>query len=306
MIEHDDEDQGEESVLTDQDLKKRETKERRKQRKESREAVRSPEESREALRHKVRMFYDLQRLRQQTSGRVTRKAEGAEIQLTEIDQRILGARFQELFRAEKNALADIEDQLHTMPIWTEVLSQRPRFKGLGPTMAGVILSEYDIRRLETPSQMWAFAGLAPIPSRRCKKCHVTVTFKEGVFVHDWKKSTCGRQQLAEKDTYASGKAKKPIAGEKLSYNKFLKTKMVGVLGGCLLKSNSPWRKFYDDYKHRKESAGWGMSDGHRHNAAIRYMIKMLLLEVWSEWRKLEGLPVRENYQEEYLGHKHAS
>lgn len=41
------------------------TKERRAQRKAAREAERSPVQSRVALRHKVRMFYDLQRLRLQ-------------------------------------------------------------------------------------------------------------------------------------------------------------------------------------------------------------------------------------------------
>ncbi len=34
------------------------------------------------------------------------------------------------------------------------------------------------------------------------------------------------------------------------------------------------------------------------------MVKMLLLEVWREWRLAEGLPVRPSYHEEKLGHVH--
>jgi hypothetical protein len=99
---------------------------------------------------------------------------------------------------------------------------------------------------------------------------------------------------------------KPTKGQKLPFNRWLKTKMVGVAATNLLRSGSPYRKFYDDYKHRITCAGRGVSDGHRHRMALRYMIKMFLLDVWREWRAAEGLDVRAPYQEEYLGHKHAS
>jgi hypothetical protein len=45
---------------------------------------------------------------------------------------------------------------------------------------------------------------------------------------------------------------------------------------------------------------------HRHRAAIRFMIKAFMRDLYNKWRALEGLPVRAPYQEEYLGHKHAS
>jgi hypothetical protein len=73
----------------------------------------------------------------------------------------------------------------------------------------------------------------------------------------------------------------------------------------MLKLGSPWKKQYDDYKHRKATAGWGKSDAHRHAAAIRYMIKMLLLDIHKEWRTHLGLPVRPSYHEEYQGHVHS-
>jgi hypothetical protein len=106
------------------------------------------------------------------------------------------------------------------------------------------------------------------------------------------------------DVYASGKAMRPTKGQKLPYNAFLRSKLVGVLGPVMLKLNSPWRRAYDNYKHRKQCAGWGRSDAHRHQAAIRYMIKMLILDVWLKFREYHKLSVRPSYQEEKLGHKH--
>jgi len=131
---------------------------------------------------------------------------------------------------------------------------------------------------------------------------------KGKYKHEYnRKAKCkAGPTVNESETYESAAAERPTKGEKLHYNKFLKTKLVGVMGSCLLKANSPWRKFYDDYKHRLKSAGKGMSDGHRNSMANRYMVKMLLQEFWIQWRTLEGLPIRAPYQEEYLGHKHTA
>jgi hypothetical protein len=49
-----------------------------------------------------------------------------------------------------------------------------------------------------------------------------------------------------------------------------------------------------------------VSKGHRNNAAIRYMVKMFIKDLYAAWREIEGLPVRVPYAEEYLGKKHAS
>lgn len=51
-------------------------------------------------------------------------------------------------------------------------------------------------------------------------------------------------------------------------------------------------------------APWGRSDAHRHNAALRYMVKMFLAAYWEKYRTIEGLPVRPPYAQEYLGLVH--
>lgn len=112
---------------------------------------------------------------------------------------------------------------------------------------------------------------------------------------------------------APGKDKKK-KGEKCPYNQFLKSKLMGVLAGSFIKSNSPYREFCNNMRNRYESEDWGIESkkpttknkkaGHQNNAAKRYMIKMFLKDLYVAWRTIEGLPVVEPYQEKYLGHKH--
>lgn len=278
-------------------------------------ATRTPQQSRIALLRKTKIFYDLQRLRLQTGGRTLERAKENEIQLNEVDLAILGQRMDELHTAEKHALKDVENHLNTMPFYRDILSDKVRYRGIGPTMAGVIMSAFDIFREETPSQMWAFAGLRPMPAMRCKQCHAVVEPSDevqGDYVHKATRSRGPRKpgedakevlpkclnafrRIMTDGTYVSGQTQRPQKNQKLPYNSFLRSKLCGVLGPVMLKLNSPWRKFYDDYKHRKTTDGWGQSDMHRHNAAIRYLIKMLLQDIWLEWRKYEGLPIREPY-----------
>lgn len=244
----------------------------------------SNEAARVRLRHAVRYFYDLQRLRIQAGGRQTPKAAHATTELSPEDLAFFGDTSHNINALERMALREVSDLLEFFPISKWILDQR----GIGPTMAGVIVSSFDIHRAGTVSAMWAVSGLS---------------------VRD-------------------GKAPRPRKGEKLTYNAWLRTKMVGVMAGNFLKLKSPWREFYDNYKTRKQNqlvevcmacggkdsakckncaggpAPWGCSDGHRHNAALRYMVKMFLLELHKEWRTLEGLEVRPPYAEQYLGRKH--
>ena len=303
---------------------------------------RTQDQSRQALRRKVRNFYDIQRIRLIIQGRLLPKAPGSEIQLTDGDLIILNNRYEALHREEKAALRDVEDHLMDIGFYREViLADREKWRGIGPTMAGVILSEFDIRREDNVSKMWKFCGLAPVPAQRCRTCHGIVTksktgwrhtlanceaadpvtdvtelkgsskcnvchrrvskCKDGVgFEHKTKACAAG-DNLRDDQTYESGVAMRAVRGQKIPYNKWLKTKLVGVLAPVLLQCASPYRKFYDEYKHRKVTAGWGQSDLHRAQASLRYMIKMLLLDVWKDWRTFEGLEVKPSYHEAKQG-----
>lgn len=182
------------------------------------------------------------------------------------------------FRMLKNILADY-------PIYSDYLKQ---VKGVGPAMAGVILSEIDIHKARYPSSLWAYAGLD--------------------VAGDGKGRSRRKEHLTESTYTAKDGEEKTKLG--ITFNPFLKTKLVGVLGASFLRvgKDNTYAKIYYDYKHRLENHDTykDVSKGHRHNMAIRYMIKMFLRDLYVEWRTMEGLPVSPSYQESKLGYKHVA
>lgn len=176
-----------------------------------------------------------------------------------------------LFEYEEEMGKRLAKIMHEHPLWDAFLKD---IKGCGECMAAVIISEFDINKAPCVSNLWSFAGLAP------------------------------------------GKDKK-VKGQKCTYNQFLRSKLCGVLGSGFLKAKAPYSEFYYNMKTRLESENWGIESkkpvnkkrpkaGHQHKASTRYMIKMFLKDLYVAWRTLEGLPVREPYQEEYLGKKHTA
>lgn len=297
------------------------------------------ESERRSLRMAVRHFYDIQIIKNQHGGRIDK----TEALLTEEDKAYCEKEKKRLAGVEKEAFERVKQLLQTSSFYVKVLaSDEPRWKGFKETMAAVLISEVDIERATTVSKLWRYAGLCPIAVLRCKHCNrivepaakvrgckcdacVGVEVRaerysknqhvldhEGTVVHAVKKANekaCKAVFIGPTDEnlYRSARSEHAVEKEKRPFNLFLKTKMLGVLGTNLLRcGNEVWRPLYDQYKQRMLDAGKGTSDGNRHNAAVRYMVKMFLLEIWKEWRAHEGLEVRPTYQEEKLGHKHAS
>jgi hypothetical protein len=225
-----------------------------------------------ALRLAVKAFYDFQDMRTRMGNRIKIKRDGENQiipeeqqegwKITQRDKDFFAGIYGVMSNQEKVIEKQVKKMLKDFPIYTEWLEG---VKGVGPMMAAVIISEYDIHIATTVSKLWAFTGLAP-----------------------------GRDRLKK--------------GEKAPFNKWLRTKMCGVLGSSFLKCNSPYRKFYDDEKHRLENEERWKDETpmHRHRAANRKMIKAFLKDLYVNWRTIEGLPVRKPYQEEYLGHTHAA
>jgi len=227
----------------------------------------------QSLQILTRAYYDYQRERISLDGQIGRRKDGELKKNTpDRDESMLISLMERravIEEMENQIGKDIAKEVHLTPLWKEFLVN---VKGCGEGMAAVIITQFDIHKSLTVSNMWSFAGLAPGKDRRVK-------------------------------------------GQKCTYNQFLKAKMCGVLGSGFLKANSPYRSFYDDMKHRLESADWGTLSknptdkkrpkaGHQHKAANRYMVKMFIKDLYVAWRTLEGLPVREPYQEEYLNKKH--
>jgi hypothetical protein len=148
-------------------------------------------------------------------------------------------------------------------------------------MAGVLISELDPHKAKWPSSFHRYAGVGGSQSRNKEDLiDVTYTDKDG-----------------------NEKTKKSI-----SYNPFLKAKLMGVMASLFLKGNAQYKEHYDRYKHRiQTSPNWeGKSKGHIHMASQRYMMKIFLTDLWKVWRELEGLEVGLSYAEQYHGENHPS
>jgi len=134
-------------------------------------------------------------------------------------------------------------------------------KGIGPGLAAKLIAMIDIERADTISSLWRFAGYAVI----------------------------------------NGERERPTKGEKLHYNKRLKTTCY-LIATSFLRSNSPYRRVYDEAKVHYEATRPDWTKGHRHNAANRKMVKVFLSHLWLRWRQLEGLPVSRPYVHDILKH----
>jgi len=190
--------------------------------------------------------------------------------------------YESLCRAEEDNFKFLEKVISEVPIYKDWMKD---VKGIGRALAGVIISEIDISKATYPSSLWKYAGLDVGPDGRGRSRR-----KEHLIDQEYI------------DREGKAKTKKSI-----TFNPFLKTKLCGILGPSFLKCKSPYADLYYDYRNRLENhpAYKDDSKGHRHNMAIRYIVKMFLKDLYIQWRTAEGLSVADMYSEAKLGIKHS-
>ncbi len=76
-----------------------------------------------------------------------------------------------------------------------------------------------------------------------------------------------------------GHREKPVKGEPLHYNTRLKTTCY-LVGTSFLRSNSPYRKIYDEARGYYEENRKEWTKAHQHMAAMRKMTKLWLSHLW--------------------------
>lgn len=218
--------------------------------------------------------------------------------------------YQQLYDAEDKILRTIKIEVEKHPLWDAFFKD---VKGCGPLMTAIIIASIDIRRAGHVSSLWKYAGLDT----------VTVTDGEG------NTKTVGRSKSHLDAGYYTDKNKAIQSRKSLTYNPNLKSKLIGVLGSCMLKaglrtakdadgkplldangnkvrsSDSYYVDIYLDYLNRlnQRSDLKDTSDAHKHNMAVRYMIKQFLRDLYVVWRDLEGLPISAPYEVEKLGNR---
>lgn len=198
-----------------------------------------------------------------------------------------------LLAAEARALVRIGCELENHRVYTDFLAG---IRGVGPTMGGVLLAYLVCDPEVAPhvSSWWAFCGLDVAPDGRGRGRY--------------------KEHLVEREyTSKEGKIEKRMG---LTFCPFLKTKVVGVLGGLFVRMSTPvYREIYDAKKAELERHHkWGVhndgekdengrpvtSKGRRNRQAIRFMMKEFLRHFFCAWRQIEGLPPTPTYSERCL------
>lgn len=285
--------------------------------------------------------------------------------------------YMNILKDEETGFKRLDKLLATVPIYTEFLS---KIDGMGVQMAGVIISEIDIHAAEYPSSLHKYCGLDVIKvgvytdeagkEHRIPAWQVTEYFESedadpnattmmfGKYKAKLVDEGRTRKEHALVIRHYTKKDGEEATRKSITFNPFLKTKLIGVLGGSLLKvgtytvdgkkmgaarreelatslgfkfdkesdldkgdqvtgfllsrgydvviERAHYGKIYDDYKNRLEQnpVHQDKTPLHRHNMAIRYMVKMLLIDLYNAWRPLEGLPCAAPYHEAKLGLVH--
>lgn len=200
-----------------------------------------------------------------------------------------------LLKQEHLAFKSLEKVLDQDSFYNAWLSH---VRGIGPAMAGVIISEFDPHKAKYPSSFWKYAGLDVI----------AVFDKEDPTVFIGTEGRCRKEQhLVEREYIAKDGTTKTKRG--LTYNPWLKSKLLAVLATSFLRAgNERYVKLYQDYKFRQlqrpELQGKPGIKAISHKRALRYMIKQFLVDLHMAWRAHEGLTVSVQYGEAKLGLTH--
>jgi hypothetical protein len=226
-----------------------------------------------SLKILVRAHYDYQRERIRLDGMLGIKKTGEKKKKTpERNEDFLAELYRRrkaVYEIELATEKEIANEIHTLPLWIQFLRD---VKGVGEMIAAVIITEIDINKAVTVSNIWSFAGLAPGKDRKTKgkKCPYNQFLRAKLC------GILGSSFLKSNSPY------------RIHYDN-TKHRLESMNWGTPSKNPT---------KPGKPKAG------HQHKAAIRKMVKEFLKDLYVAWRTFEDLPVREPYAVEYLGKKH--
>ena len=222
----------------------------------------------EELRWLTDVYMQVQKLRVANGNRVFASTKGLDSNLPDPFVARLVGRLEDL---EKATFEEMKAVVRDHPAWPWLDS----VKGIGPTIATKILGLIgDIEKFATVSKLWMFSGYGLKPRGRIWSPEDALYRVDDIVaadngyayliekVHDqstklvpsaeWSTEYYVTQSIGRYDISCIGpnaERQRPIKGEKLSYNRRLKT-AVYLAGDSFIKSRSPYRDLYDASKKR--------------------------------------------------------
>ena len=202
--------------------------------------------------------------------------------------------YNKMLNLESEASKPVESMVKAHPMWDAFFKD---VCGCGYMMGGVCLAYLDPAKARHASSFWKYCGL-----------DVLVDTEGNPVGHDRKFSV--QVEYVSK----SGEVK---TKNSLGYSPFLKSKILEVLGGSILKQcvikdkdgNKTYKgyaKAYADYLNRlnNHEKKKDYTAYHKHRMAMRFMIKQFVRDMWYVWRDLCGYQLEDPYEVAFLGRKH--
>lgn len=204
--------------------------------------------------------------------------------------------------------------LPQFPIYNKFLKD---IKGVGPVISAGILGYFNIQKAKYASCLFQYGGINP----QIRKGKKSVEAKKLTKNMDVVKEIKPNKDNPDKKTRYIIETNYPVRGDKSvsgyvnQYNKDLKCILLEYLGSGLIKQkverytkiyykfhvpkkdrNENYYGIYDvsERLHRFKNVPWkDLPERQRHRAAIRKMVKQFLIDLYVEWRTVEGLPVND-------------
>jgi len=165
--------------------------------------------------------------------------------------------------------------------------------GIGPIISAGMIAHIDIRKAQTTSQIWRYAGLDPTVKWEKKTKR---PWNASLKVLCWKLGesfikTQNHPDAVYGPLYAQRKALE-IARNEGGQNADAAARILAE------------KKFGADTDARKHLEAGRLPPAQIHARARRYAVKMFLSHMHEKWRTLEGLPVPQPYAIAHLQHAH--
>lgn len=165
----------------------------------------------------------------------------------------------EMEKQEKHHFSVMSRIVRTHPMWDAFFAG---VSGCGTAMSGVIISEVDISKAKHVSSIWKYAGLDVAPDGK------------------------GRSRRPEHliDVEYINKDGEKKTKKSITFNPFLKTKLLGVLGPCLRREKKHYAQVYNEKRAQVEGK---VKNPHRYS--LRFMIKRFLKDMFGPWKEINNV-----------------
>jgi len=162
-----------------------------------------------------------------------------------------------------------------------------KIKGIGPVNIGKVIGHIDIEKAVHVSNLWRYAGFGVNSDGKAER----ITKGEKLHYNKTLKSMCWR--LAKSLIRAKGAYYDFYKNQKMTLTKRLENQGIKIIESNKLPLEKGKRVEKDGY--------YGL--GHVDMQAMRKMIKLFLQHLWIVWREAEGLPTNKPYAHEKMGHQ---